>query len=116
MTKLFALLLLLSCFSVFASVELKSHMLKQDCVISNNKVTVIQSFDVKDQLLVKTTSEIQISGLDDIAKVAALSSSGVQADENEYLVVLDGKKFSLNTRDSAESKTLVRMIVKLCNL
>ena len=101
-------------FSSFANVSLESQIQKQSCFINSSRISISQSFD-NGNLKAQYERPILLSGLDEVATAAAKNSRGVHSDENKYFVTVKNEKFVLNPSDSAEAKTLVRMMSKLCN-
>lgn len=113
MKKLIAMVAFILSLSALASVELRSQVNSESCIIKGNEVTKTTSM-LNGELSFTTTSMVKIEGLEQIARRAADSTTGTANDYFTHELVLDGQTYTLNVSDSTESMVLVNMMSRIC--
>lgn len=114
MKRLMTLALLAFSLNSFASIELRSEVNSESCIIKGEQVIKTTSM-LDGELKVTTTGNVRIEGLEQVARRAIETNTGTTNDYYNYEIILDGKSYTLSVADSKESMVLVRMMSNICN-
>ncbi len=114
--KLSSLVVLLALSTSAMATEFYATMDRTDCKIINGTVTRTTTFGKEVTGSFTESKKVTMEGLAPfIEKALVVSSQTPSADrEFAYSMKYEGKTYTLNTEDSTESMTLVRMISKIC--
>lgn len=113
MKTIIGLMALMISFSSFAA-DFIIKMEDVTCTISKGVVTRTQKVGVASFTEKKN---VTINGIDElVTKVAEVSSQLPANQEEEYIhqMIVDGKTYTLNLKDSKESVTLIRLTSRMC--
>lgn len=116
MKKLIVVLGLVSSMSAMAT-EFSAKMVNVNCTIKNNVVTRTETFGKEKKASLTEKKEVSLKGMDSLILKAVEMSSQVPAgamDEYAYSMNHEGKTYTLDTSDSPETMSLIRMITKMC--
>lgn len=113
MKAVFGVAALMISFSTFAT-DFIIKMEDVSCTISKGVVTRTQKVGVASFTEKKNVS---ISGIEELVAKAAEVSSELPVNQTEdyiHQMIVDGKTYTLNLKDSKESMTLIRLTSRMC--
>lgn len=86
-----------------------------NCKITAKSITTEQGF-AKGQITLKTTKAVELAGVESVLAKAASTASTLREDAigYEFDATLNGKHVILNLKDSAESQSLIQLLVRSC--
>lgn len=110
---IFASIVTLFSFNALSSVELFYRVGNEECHYSENKaVKTVKLW--KGELTMTSVKEVSFQGLEEMARKAAIQSSGRGINEDMFEVTIDGDKYKLHHDDSMEAMVLIGALVSAC--
>jgi hypothetical protein len=117
MKALLAAGLVLMSLGAAAKVELVARNLKSVCKITDNKVSLSQTFGKEDKLGFSESWNISTSGLESVISIVERTATTRPQgdDEISFDMIKDGKTFAVIADDAPESINLIRFMVRACH-
>lgn len=114
MKSLFALALFVSS-SAYSAVEIYRKEMNNVCTLKGNKLTRSVAVNYG-KTGAKTTQDIEVFGVEELAKKAHSLSTGRTIMEGyEMKVIVDGDEANLHFQDSKEASSLITLMSKICD-
>ncbi len=109
--------LVLISLAATAKVELMARNLKSICKITDNKVSMTQTFGKENSLGFSESWNISTTGLENVISIVERTASArPQGDDDiSFNMIKDGKTFAVNPDDAPESINLIRFMVRACH-